>query len=447
VKQVVIVGGGLVGSLLAYRLAKKGFQVDVYERRSDMRLGGYQGGRSINLVLSYRGLASLRAAGLEAEILPLTVPAYGRMIHTPTGEQQFYPYSIHQQAIYSVSRGQLNQKLMTLAEALPNVRFHFNQRCADVDLETGTAWFQHAETGLTIEVKSDLLVGTDGAFSAVRQKMTQQSRFNYSQEYIEHGYKEIHIPAAADGSPQLDTSALHIWPRRQFMLMGLANTDHGFTGTLFFPFEGEESFETIQTPAQVQALFHKHFSDATALVPDYVEQYFNNPTSSLVIVRCSPWYHGTKVMLMGDAAHAIVPFYGEGMNAGFEDVQVFVDLLDQHAHDQGLLLREYHRLRKPNGDAIADLSLRNFVEMRDLVADPRFVLRKKIEAEIQRKYPEQWTPLYSQVKFSTIPYLDAWNEGLRQDRIMEPILNLQDIEKRWNSPEVEQAILSALASK
>jgi kynurenine 3-monooxygenase len=336
---------------------------------------------------------------------------------------------------------------MTLAEALPQVRFHFNQRCADVDLETGTAWFQHTETGETTEVTCDLLVGTDGAFSAVRQKMTQQSRFNYSQEYIEHGYKEIHIPAAADGSPQLDTSALHIWPRRQFMLMGLANTDNGFTGTLFFPFEGEESFETIQTPDLVRRFFEKHFKDATTLVPDYVDQYFNNPTSSLVIVRCSPWYHGSKVMLMGDAAHAIVPFYGEGMNAGFEDVQVFVALLDQHPHDQGQLLQAYHRMRKPNGDAIADLSLRNFVEMRDLVADPQFVLRKKIEAEIQRKYPERWTPLYSQVKFSTIPYIDAWNEGLRQDRIMEPILNRPNIAQEWNSPAVEQAILNALESR
>ena len=229
------------------------------------------------------------------------------------------------------------------------------------------------------------------------------------------------------------------------MLMGLANTDNGFTGTLFFPFEGPESFETIQTPEEVERLFKKHFPDAIPLIPNYIDQYFANPTSSLVIVRCSPWVHGSKFMLMGDAAHAIVPFYGEGMNAGFEDVEVFMELLDRHANqEQGFILKEYHRLRKPNGDAIADLSLRNFVEMRDLVADPRFILRKKIEGEIQRKHPNRWTPLYSQVKFSTIPYKDAWDEGLRQDAIMEPILNRPDIAEMWNSPEVEEAILKAL---
>ena len=444
-KHVAIVGAGLVGSLLAYRLAKKGFKVSVYERRSDMRKAGYVGGRSINLVLSQRGLKSLRAAGLEEEILPLTVPAYGRMTHDVDGTQHFFPYSIHNQAIYSVSRGELNIRLLNLAEALPQVKVHFDCRCVDADLDAGTVWFVDEQTGESTKVQADLVVGADGAFSAIRQKMMTQSRFNYSQEYIEHGYKEIHIPPAADGSPQLDTKALHIWPRRQFMLMGLANTDNGFTGTLFFPFEGQESFESISTPEEVERLFKKHFKDAIPLIPNYIDQYFGNPTSSLVIVRCSPWVHGNKCMLMGDAAHAIVPFYGEGMNAGFEDVEVFMELLEQHpGKEQGFILKEYHRLRKPNGDAIADLSLRNFVEMRDLVADPRFILRKKIEAEIQRKHPNRWTPLYSQVKFSTIPYKDAWDEGLRQDAIMEPILNRPDIAEKWNSPEVEEAILRAL---
>lgn len=443
-KKVTIVGGGLVGSLLAYVLGKRGYTVAVYERRPDMRKHDIGGGRSINLVLSRRGFTSLEKAGIAEQIRPITVPAYGRMTHATDGTQQFYPYSIDNQAIYSVSRGELNKKLMDVAEPLPNVSYHFNYKCLDVDLASGTAWFLN-EQGETVEVKADLLVGSDGAYSAVRNKMMTSGRFNYSQEYIEHGYKEIHIPPAADGSPQLDIHALHIWPRKQFMLMGLSNLDNGFTGTLFFPFEGEESFETIKTEAQVGAFFKRQFPDVMPLIPNLTEQYMSNPTSPLMIVRCSPWVYGEKTMLIGDSAHAIVPFYGEGMNAGFEDVKVFTDILDDLGDDNlGAVLRKYHQLRKPNGDAIADLSLRNFVEMRDLVADPRFILRKKIEGLIQKRNPDKWIPLYSQVKFTNIQYIDAWNEGLRQDTIMEPILDMPGIAEKWDSEEIEKLVLSRI---
>ncbi len=444
-KNITIAGGGLVGSLLAYVLAKKGYNVNVYERRPDMRKAKTDAGRSINLVISHRGWTSLEKAGIADKIRPITVPAYGRMTHDVDGSQHFYPYSIHNQAISSVSRGELNRTLMDLADPMPNINYHFNQRCVDVDLETGTAWFEDYETGQTTEVKADLLVGSDGAFSAVRGKMLMTSRFNYSQEYIYHGYKEIHIPPAADGSAQLDVKALHIWPRKQFMLMGLANTDNGFTGTLFFPFEGEESFATIKTAEQAEAFFIKNFPDAMPLIPNLTQQYMDNPTSPLVIVRCSPWNYKNKVMLIGDAAHAIVPFYGEGMNCGFEDVKIFTDILEELGDaDMGAVLHKYAAAREINGNAIADLSLRNFVEMRDLVADPKFILRKKIEASFYKKHPDKWVPLYSQVKFTDTPYIDAWNEGLRQDAIMKPILATPGIEENWDSPEVEAMLLASL---
>jgi len=444
-KNITIAGGGLVGSLLAYVLANKGYNVNVYERRPDMRKANMDGGRSINLVISHRGWTSLEKADIADEIKKIIVPAYGRMTHDIDGTQDFYPYSIHGEAISSVSRGELNMKLMDLADPMPNVHYHFNQKCVDVDLETGTAWFEDYKTGETKEVKGDLLVGSDGAFSAVRGKMLMTSRFNYSQEYIYHGYKEIHIPPAADGSPQLDIKALHIWPRKQFMLMGLANLDNGFTGTLFFPFEGEESFDTIKTAEQAEAFFKKNFPDAMPLIPNLTEQYMSNPTSPLVIVRCSPWNYKSKVMLIGDSAHAIVPFYGEGMNSGFEDVKVFTDILEELGDgDMLAVLNKYAATREENGNAIADLSLRNFVEMRDLVADPKFILRKKIEGNFYKKHPEKWVPLYSQVKFTDTPYIDAWNEGLRQDAIMEPILALPNIDQIWDSKEVEDMILNQL---
>jgi kynurenine 3-monooxygenase len=444
-KNITIAGGGLVGSLLAYMLAKKGYNVNVYEQRPDMRKKRIDGGRSINLVISHRGWTALEKAGIADQIREIIVPAYGRMTHDLDGTQHFYPYSIHGKSISSVSRGGLNMKMMDLAEPLPNVHYHYNQKCVDVDLESATAWFQDYGTGETTEVKADLLVGSDGAYSAVRTRMMSKMRLNYTQEYIEHGYKEIHIPAAADGSAQLDLKALHIWPRKQFMLMGLANQDNGFTGTLFFPQEGEESFATIKTGAQAITFFKKYFPDAIPLIPNLAQQYEENATSPLMVVRCKPWTYKGKVMLVGDAAHATVPFYGEGMNAGFEDAKVFMDLLEELGDaDMHSVLNSYTAARENNGKALVDLSMRNFVEMRDLVADPQFILRKKIEANFFKKHPDKWTPLYTQVKFTNIPYIDAWNEGLRQDELMESILNRPDIDEKWDSDEVENAILASL---
>ncbi len=446
--RITIVGGGLVGSLLAIFLAKRGHKVDVYERRKDPRTTPDFAGRSINLVVSHRGWTALRAAGAEEAVREITVPVHARMTHDRDGNLNRIPYSIDNKAIHSVSRGELNRRLLTEAEGHPNVSLHFDHRCMEVDLENATCRFV-AEQKRSLEVKADVVFGADGAFSAVRQKMSL-GRFNYSQEYIEHDYKEIAFPAKADGTHAMDPHCLHIWPRRWFMLMGLANQDGGFTGTLFMPNKATEvapGFDEVRSMEQAGRFFDGQFPDVPALVPDVVEQYLRNPQSSLVIVRCGPWNHGDKVALIGDAAHAIVPFYGEGMNAGYEDCKVLNDLLDRHGDDNwGKVLHEYAASRKPNGDAIAELSLRNFIEMRDLVADPRFILRKKIEGRLQQKHPDQWLPLYSQVKFTDIPYKDALREGLRHDRIMEQVLAMPGVEEKWEGEEVERKALDLLAS-
>lgn len=442
-KNITIVGGGLVGSLAAYYLAKRGYNIKVYERRPDLRKTDISAGKSINLVISHRGFTALEKVGLKEEMLKITVPALGRMTHDMDSNQNFYPYSIHGKAIHSVSRGGLNAALMSKAEGFDNVQFFFNEKCETVDLDNATCTFKNYETGKITTETSDLVIGSDGAFSAVRAEMVKQPRFNYSQQYISAGYKEIHFPTAADGSAQLDTSALHIWPRKEFMLMGLANTDNGFTGTIFGPWDGENSFESVKTDEEIEAYFNKFYPDAIPLIPNYKEQYKNNPTSALVIVRCEPWNHKSKVMLVGDAAHAIVPFYGEGMNCGFEDIFVFDNLLDELG-DENMdeVLDRYSKQRVPNGNAIADLSLRNFIEMRDLVADPEFILRKKIEGKMYKNHPDKWMPLYSQVKFTNIQYADALAAAAKQDAIMQAVLAMPNIHEIWDSPEVVEFILS-----
>ena len=341
-KKITIVGAGLVGSLEALFMAKRGYEVDVYERRPDMRKAEIDAGRSINLVVSDRGWRSLRLAGVEEEIKKITVPVYGRMTHDDQGNTSYYKYSIKDKAIYSVSRGELNAQLMDLAEQNGNVRFHFNQKCLNVDLENATCSFQHYETGEKTTVTSDLVIGTDGAYSAVRHSMMMTDRFNYSQQYIEHGYKELVIPPGPDGKANdRPVCALHIWPRKSYMLMALGELWMvASRARLFFPFEGDRSFSSIKTEEDLMAFFEDVFPDAIPLMPTLKEDYFANPTSSLAIIRrCAPGTIMDKAMLMGDSAHAIVPFYGEGMNCGFEDCYEFEKLLDEHGderHAKGL---------------------------------------------------------------------------------------------------------------
>ncbi len=445
-KSVNIIGAGLVGSLLSIYLAKRGYKIDLFERRPDMRTANISAGKSINLALSDRGWKGLEGVGIADEIKKIAIPMYARAIHHKDGTTVHQPYGKDNQAIYSVSRAEINMRLMDLAEQQENVKIHFNERCTSIDRANLEANFENAETKKMSSAKSDLLFGSDGAFAASRLNMQLSSdRFEYNQHYISAGYKELIIPPGQNGEFLLEKNALHIWPRGSFMMIALPNMDGNFTCTLFFPFEGEKSFAAIKTREQVQKFFEEEFPDAVPLMPTLVDDYMNNPVSSLVTVKCFPWTFDNKVGLIGDAAHAIVPFFGQGMNCGFEDCVVLNDLIGKHKEDWNKIFPEYEALRKPDGDAIADLAIANFIEMRDKTADPKFLLQKKIEAHFSNKHPDKWIPLYSMVTYSPhIRYSTALKEGQKQEVIMQKIMAIPDIDKKWDSEEVEKAILNSI---
>lgn len=446
-KNVTIIGAGLVGSLLSIYLSRRGYKVKVYERRGDMRKEKMSAGRSINLALSDRGLLALEKVGLAEEIKKIAIPMHGRFIHNLDGSTAFQPYGKEGQYINSVSRATLNMKLMDLAEQ-HGVEIHFNHKLSKIDWGNEVIEFESHQGKPLPSFKTDLIFGADGAFSAARlQHQLQHDKFNYSQYYIDCGYKELTIPPNANGDFAMQMNALHIWPRKDYMLIALPNLDKTFTCTLFFPFEGEASFEKLTTPESVKSFFEKTFPDAVKLMPDYINEFFTNPTSSLVTIKCFPWIREDKFALIGDAAHAIVPFFGQGMNCGFEDCRVLDELIDLYKEDWSKILKEYQTLRKPDGDAIADLAINNFTEMRDKTADPKFLLQKKIEAKLHEKYPDKWIPAYSQVTFSPhIRYSEALKRGQMQEAIMQEVMAMEGIEEQWESEEIEQLILSKLNS-
>jgi len=420
-KSASIIGSGLVGSLWAIFLAQRGYNVRVYEKRPDMRKQSIGGGRSINLAMSDRGLKALHTVGLEHEIRKLTIPMHGRMIHHLDGRTELQPYGDKGQFINSISRGGLNELLMTKAEESGAV-IEFDQPCFGYDFQRKEA---NLKNGFT---QSDLLFGTDGAFSALRSTLEKTDRFNYSQTYLEHGYKELHIPPNADGSFKMEKNALHIWPRKSFMLIALPNLDGSFTVTLFLAFEGEYSFTNLTDKKSVLDFFNQHFPDVVQMMPDLAEDFFTNPTSSLATFRCYPWSLENKVLLIGDAAHGIVPFYGQGMNAGFEDCTILNNMMNEFKDDWQKIIPTFQKTRKPDADAVGELALRNFIEMRDLVADKKFVLRKKIEKLLHERHPDKYLPLYAMVTFSEMPYSKALAIGKAQDAFFEKIGELENIE-------------------
>lgn len=444
-KEVTIVGAGLVGSLWAVYMSKAGYKVKIYECRPDIRKAEISAGKSINLALSDRGLKALDAVGVGDMIREIAIPMPGRMMHAMDGNLTFQPYGREGQAINSVSRGGINAKMMDIAEQVGGAEIFYNEKCTGADLEKGITYFENSVTEATTTVQSDLIFACDGAFSAVRYNAMQKlDRFNYEQRYIADGYREILLPANADGSYKMEKNALHIWPRGRFMLIALPNEDGSFTCTLFMPFEGDNSFSKLTSKAAVDEFFKSTFPDFHAMMPEIADAWEDHPLSSLAITRCYPWHHG-KCALMGDAAHATVPFYGQGMNAGFEDCTVMNDLMIKHNHDWEKIFAEYSVFRKPDGDGLQDLSLHNYHVMRDFVADPKFLLQKKIEARFSEKHPDKWLPLYSMTTFSDIRYSVAWKEGQRQQRIMDEVMANPDIESKWDSIEVEQMILNQLA--
>lgn len=438
--EISILGAGLIGSLLSIYLKKRGLNVQMYEKRSDPRKNPIiQDGRSINMALSDRGWRALEEVGLKEKVLPLTIPMYGRRIHDEHGHTSFLPYGKEGQAIYSISRGNFNQLLVEEAEAL-GVQVNFDHKVKEVDLRCNELTTSHPTLGKET-FESEVIFGADGAYSALRNAMLKQVRFNYKQEYISTGYKELHIPATESGEFAMDPNALHIWPRGNFMLIALPNPDKSFTCTLFLPFEGARvSFENIRDEEDLKGIFKTYFDDAYSLMPTLVEDYFSNPTSSLINIECYPWMLN-KALLIGDACHAMVPFYGQGMNSGFEDCMILDKLIEKLGTNAWeLVFAKFQKRRKPDTDAIYKLAMENFIEMRDDVSDPKFLIRKKIEARLHQLYPEEWIPLYTMVTFSDMPYSEAYAQGKLQEFIMDKVMADPLITQNWNKLDYEDII-------
>jgi kynurenine 3-monooxygenase len=429
-KRILIVGAGPVGSLLAIYLIRKNYAVTLLERRPDMRKSELDAGRSINLALSNRGLRPLIELGLQKRVSKMIIPMKGRFIHDASGKTSMQPYGVEGQVINSISRPGLNELLLNVAEN-EGCRIIFDSRATEIDVEATKV--ESIERGKKVIYDGDVIIGSDGAFSAIRTSIMKTDRFDYSQFYIEHGYKELSIPSNSDGSFRLEKNALHIWPRGHFMLIALPNLDGSFTVTLFFPFEGEPSFASLNTKKKVRDFFKATFVDAFPHLVDLDKEFEENPTSSLVTVRCFPWVKN-NTLLIGDAAHAVVPFYGQGMNCGFEDCRVLNSILTGNNEDWRKTLSEFEKIRKPDADAISELALKNFIEMRDLVANENFVLQKKIESKLHKMFPERWIPLYSMVTFQDhIRYSDALKIGNKQQEIMNDLLKKEDIKDTWES--------------
>jgi kynurenine 3-monooxygenase len=417
--KFTLIGSGLAGGLLAAYLGRREYEVDLYERRPDPRAGNFVGGRSINLALSTRGLHALQQLGIADEVMQHAIPMRGRMIHDKSGELHFSAYDRDpRKCINSIGRGALNTTVIEAAQRYPNVRVHFNHRCTDVDLDAPAAQLFNAETDELVEARSDAIIGVDGAFSAVRRSMQRLERFDCSQSYLAHGYKELSIPPTADGSWRMEKHALHIWPRKSFMMIALPNPDGSFTCTIFWEFEGPRSLATTQTDDQVRRFFDEEFPDAVPLMPRLLQDFRDNSSGSLVTIKCAPWHYRDKVALVGDAAHAVVPFYGQGMNAAFEDCVVLDECLGEFAKDRERAFAGYFIKRKENADALADLAIENFIEMRDKTASRTFRTKKKLDHLLEGLLPGVYLPLYTMVTFTRIPYAKAARRARRQDRLV-----------------------------
>jgi len=422
-KKVTIVGAGLCGTLLAIRLGQRGYQVELHEKRSDMRKEDMSAGRSINLALSSRGLMALERVGLKEEILKNCIPMRGRMIHPVEGEPFLSPYSGREgDYINSVSRGGLNCILLDEAEKLDNVNLHFDSNCTLVNLEEAKATFKNNTTDEVIDTQSDIIIGTDGAGSVVRRSMMSQTTrllFNYSQNFLRSGYKELSILPADGGGYKIEKNALHIWPRGKFMIIALPNMDGSFTLTMFHPYGGESGFLTLDDEKNLTDFFEKYYPDLLPHISHYKEEYKTNAVGTLGTIKCYPWQAYGKALIMGDAAHAIVPFYGQGMNASFEDVRVFDDLLEEEGDGNWeILFEKFEFARVENANAIADLAIDNFIEMQDKVNDPIFMRKRKLEMLLEQNYPNYYSK-YSLVTFKPeMPYEIAMNLGRAQDDLL-----------------------------
>jgi kynurenine 3-monooxygenase len=419
--RIAIVGAGPVGSLAGIFLARRGFAVQIYESRPDMRRVDISAGRSINLALANRGIDALKRVGLMEEVGQHLITMRGRMIHGRDGELQLQPYGNKPgEVIYSVSRGALNRTLMDAAEA-SGVTIVFNRRCEAVDLSAKILSVSDDASGQCTDMSYDILIGADGGGSVVRTAIAGREGDGVDEQPLDHSYKELTIRPDKAGNHRMDPNALHIWPRGGYMLIALPNTDGSFTATLFLPNEGENSFGSLTDRDSVERLFAEQFADAVPLIDRLADSFFDNPTGRLGTIRCRDWYHGNSALLMGDAAHAVVPFHGQGMNAGFEDCVALDRCIDRHGDDWRNVFASFAVERKPNADAIADMALENYVEMRDSVRDPGFQLKKEIAWKLEAMYPGRFVPRYSMVMFHLLPYAEAYARGRIQEDILEEL--------------------------
>jgi kynurenine 3-monooxygenase len=439
-EKVTLIGAGLNGPLLAILLRQRGFEVEIYERRPDMRRGRVNAGRSINLAISTRGIYALQQADLWEQMQSIIIPMKGRMMHSIAGELTFQPYGKNDtEVINSISRAELNIALMNAAEEQGAI-IHFHQRCTAYDLKTREVRLRNEDTGEEKTPGTEVVIGCDGAASALRTEMLKLNRFNFSQQYLDYGYKELTIPASSNGEHLLEKNALHIWPRGNHMLIALPNIDGTFACILFLPFEGADSFASLSGKIDLIRFFEERFPDACQLMPQLADNYATNPTGAMVTIKCSPWHVEGRALLLGDAAHAIVPFFGQGINCGFEDCSYLVELVDRHGADWTRVFAEFEQGRKVDTDAIADMAIENFTEMRDRVADSRFLFRKKVELALEAKYPNLFVPKYAMVTFHRIRYSVALARGAVQDRMLAELCEGVDRVENLDWKKAEQLV-------
>ena len=438
-RKITIIGSGLVGSLWAYLLNKQGYDVTVFEKRSDPRLQTLQAGRSINLILTSRGLHGLAMAGLTKAILPLTVPVYGRRIHQKSAEKIFQPYGRDKsECNYSVSRWDLNKALIEHC-LNAGIKIHFDHSIENMDIENKKITFQNKENSKVLNY--DLLFATDGAGSVVRKLLTQKlpGEFSDHTDWLSSGYKELFMPA----NPEMTANELHIWARGSHMMMGLENQDKSFTMTLYLPHkEHKYSFEKLSTKSDVENMFATEFSSAVPMIPNYINDFLNNPVGNLGTVRLNKWIYKNSIALMGDASHAIVPFFGQGMNSGFEDCTTMLALLQKSNGNWDQTLNSYDEIQRPNAKAIADMALENFIEMRDSVADPQFQFRKKIEAVLENKFPHLYRSRYGMITYTLIPYRVAQVAGMKQNQLLDLLSKNITLPEQLNLSEAETLLKS-----